>query len=182
MTKAVWTGREGGRASFPFALVVALALGVPAGARGAGDVLERSYDGLRTGVNAAETVLTPANVASSAHQFHKRFVMAADGKIEGSPLYLSGVAIAGDTHDVVYVATMHNTVFAFDATNGAKLSSRQLDVPVIGADLHVVKPTTIHDEWGIAGTPVIDRARRTIYVVRWGYDSDRTRGPTFRLF
>jgi hypothetical protein len=172
----------GGRVSLPCGVAVALVLGLPAGARGAGDVLERSYNGLRTGVNAAETVLTPANVASSANQFHKRFVMPVDGKIEGSPLYLSGVSIAGGTHDVVYVATMHNTVFAFDAATGAKLSSRQLDDPVIGADLHRVKPTTIHDEWGIASTPVIDRVRRTIYVVRWGYDSDRTRGPTFRLF
>ena len=80
-----------------------------------GERLESGYDKSRTGVNAAETILTPANVNSSANQFHKQFVMRVDGKIEGSPLYASGVAIAGGTHNVVYVATMHNTVFAFDA-------------------------------------------------------------------
>ena len=47
--------------------------------------------------------------------------MNVDGKIEGSPLYVSGIHIAGGTHNVVYVATMHNTVFAFDADNGAQL-------------------------------------------------------------
>ena len=90
------------------------------------NVLERSYNKFRTGANHAETILTPANVKSSANQFHKRFVMKVDGKIEGSPLYASGVSIAGGTHNVVYVATMHNTVYAFDADTGAQLSARWL--------------------------------------------------------
>ena len=94
------------------------------------NVLERSYDAFRTGVNTAETILTPANVSSTANQFHRRFVMKVDGKIEGSPLYASGVTIAGGTHNVVYVATMHNTVYAFDADTGAQLSARWLGVPV----------------------------------------------------
>lgn len=47
--------------------------------------------------------------------------MKVDGKIEGSPLYASAVAIAGGIHNVLYVATMHNTVFAFDADTGAQL-------------------------------------------------------------
>src|ERR1700723_2503683 len=79
------------------------------------NVLERGYNKFRTGANTAETVLTPANVRSSANKFHKQFVMRVDGKIEGSPLYASNVQIAGGTHNVIYVGTMHNTVFAFDA-------------------------------------------------------------------
>ena len=122
-------------------------------ALGAGDVLERGYNKFRTGANTAETVLTPANVNSSANQFHKRFVMPVDGKIEGSPLYASGVTIAGGTHDVVYVATMHNTVYAFDADTGARLSARWLGTPVTGDDLKNLKPFTIHTEWGVASTP-----------------------------
>jgi len=145
------------------------------------NALERSYNPLRTGANTAETVLTPANVKSSANQFHKRFVMPVDGKIEGSPLYASGVNIAGGTHNVVYVATMHNTVYAFDADTGAQLSARWLGNPVTGFDVQKLKPITIHREWGIASTPVIDAATGTLYVVRWGYENG-TSGPTFRLF
>src|SRR5271169_1798394 len=78
------------------------------------NVPERSYNPNRTGANTAETILTPANVSSSANQFHKQFVMKVDGQIEGSPLYASSIQIAGGTHNVIYVATMHNTVFAFD--------------------------------------------------------------------
>src|SRR5262245_40406220 len=145
------------------------------------DVLERSENPLRTGANTGETILTPANVRSSANQFHRRFVMRVDGKIEGSPLYAAGVSIAGATHDVVYVATMHNTVYAFDADGGQQLSARWLGNPATGQDLRNLRPHTIHDEWGIASTPVIDRATNTLYVVRWGYENG-TDGPTFRLF
>ncbi|HET6150901.1 MAG TPA: hypothetical protein VFH68_25420 [Polyangia bacterium] len=153
----------------------------PPPALAAVDVLERGYNNFRTGVNAGETVLTPAQVKSSANQFHRRFVMKVDGKIEGSPLYAAGVTIGGGVHDVVYVATMHDTVFAFDAATGQQLSMRNLGNPVTGEDLQRLKPTTIHNEWGVAATPVIDRARRTLYVVRWGYENG-TLGPTFRLF
>ena len=65
---------------------------------------ERSYNKYRTGADTAETVLTPANVESTANLFHKHFVMRVDGKIEGSPLYASAVAIAGGIHNVLYVA------------------------------------------------------------------------------
>jgi hypothetical protein len=148
---------------------------------GAVNVLERGYNRFRTGANTGETVLTPANVQSSANQFHKQFVMRVDGKIEGSPLYASGVSIAGRTHNVLYVATMHNTVFAFDADTGTQLSARWLGNPVTGGDLHNLKPATIHSEWGILSTPIIDPTSGTLYVVRWGYENG-INGPTFRLF
>jgi len=145
------------------------------------DVSQRGYDRFRTGVNSSETVLKPANVASTANQFHKRFLMKVDGKIEGSPLYAAGVTVAGGLHNVIYVATMHNTVFAFDADTGAQLSTRQVDAPVTGYDIGTIKPATIHHEWGIVSTPAIDRSTGTIYLVRWGYENG-TSGPTFRLF
>ena len=149
----------------------------------AAEVDERSYNQFRTGVNASETTLTPATVKSAANQFHKRFVLAVDGKIESSPLYAANVSIAGGTHNVVYVGTMHNTVYAFDADNGNMLSARWLGSPVVGNDLNALKPpgATIHAEWGIAGTPVIDRTNNVLYVVRWGYESGIS-GPTYRLF
>ncbi len=145
------------------------------------NVTERAYDKFRTGANVHETILTPDTVRSSANKFHKLFTMKVDGKIEGSPLYASGVSTAGGTHNVIYAATMHNTVFAFDADTGTLLSTRWLGNPVTGGDLHHLKPTTIHAEWGILSTPVIDLAAQTLYVVRWGYESN-VDGPTFRLY
>src|SRR5271163_2258281 len=162
-----------------FAIVLALSCSIPILA--AVNVPERSYNPNRTGANTAESILTPANVSSRANQFHKQFVMRVDGKIEGSPLYASGVSISGGTHNVIYVATMHNTVFAFDADDGIQLSAQWLGTPITGVDLHHLKPTTIHTEWGILSTPVIDLKTGTLYVVRWGYESG-TSGPTFRLF
>ncbi len=163
------------------AVLIVLALSCSIPILGAVNVPERSYNKNRTGVNAAETILTPANVSSSANQFHKQFVMKVDGKIEGSPLYASSVQIGGGTHNVIYVATMHNTVFAFDADNGALLSAQWLGNPVTGNDLHNLKPATIHTEWGILSTPVIDLATGTLYVVRWGYENN-INGPTYRLY
>lgn len=171
-----WAGRHR-------ALLVAVGLLATSSsvAVGAVNVVQRSYDQFRTGANTAETVLIPENVRSSANQFHKRFVMTVDGKIEGSPLYVSGVDIAGGIHNVVYVATMHNTVYAFDADTGTQLSARWIGTPITGDDLHALKPNTIHAEWGIASTPVIDLATATLYVVRWGFEEGIS-GPTFRLF
>jgi hypothetical protein len=160
-------------------ILFALACSLPALAQV--NITERGYNKNRTGVNPSETILTPANVASSANQFHKQFTMRVDGKIEGSPLYASNVKIAGGTHNVIYVATMHNTVFAFDADNGAELSARWLGNPVTGPDLNHLKPTTVHSEWGILSTPVIDLVTGTLYTVRWGYENGVS-GPTFRLF
>ena len=145
------------------------------------DVSQRGYDRFRTGANTSETILNPDIVKSAANQFHKRFVMKVDGKIESSPLFAAGVTIAGGLHNVIYVATMHNTVFAFDADTGAQLATRSVDAPVTGQDVGTLKPATIHKEFGIVSTPVIDRSTGTIYLVRWGYESD-TSGPTFRLF
>src|SRR2546430_17065299 len=73
------------------------------------DVPERGYNHFRTGANTSETTLNPGNVKSSANQFHKRFVMSADGKIESSPLYAAGVSIAGGSPNDVNAATLHNT-------------------------------------------------------------------------
>lgn len=132
-------------------LLTSLLMAARASAFGTVNVFERGAGPLRTGVNAVETQLTPANVNASTNQFHRRFTLPVDGKIESSPLYVSSLAIAGGTHNVVYVATMHNTVYAFDADNGTQLAERWLGPPITGDDLHHLKPDTIHEEWGVAG-------------------------------
>src|SRR5438093_10881105 len=84
------------------------------------NVTTQHNDNARTGQNAQETVLTPANVNSS--QFGKLFSVAVDGYVYAQPLYLSGLTINAGTHNVLYVATEHDSLYALDANTGAILS------------------------------------------------------------
>ena len=91
------------------------------------NVYTRSYDNGRSGANLQETILTPANVNSTS--FGKLFTFHTDGEIYAQPLYVSKLAIAGGTHNVVFVATMLNTIYALDADTGAQLWSQTLARP-----------------------------------------------------
>ncbi|HEY2548338.1 MAG TPA: hypothetical protein VGI46_19860, partial [Candidatus Acidoferrum sp.] len=78
------------------------------------DVVTYHYDNLRTGQNLNETILTPANVNST--KFGKLGAFTVDGLVDAQPLYLSAVAVPGiGTKNVLYVATEHDSVYAFDA-------------------------------------------------------------------
>ena len=130
------------------------------------DVVTYHNDIARTGQNLKETALTTANVNSST--FGKLRSLSVDGKVDAQPLYLSNLAnIAGGTHNVVYVATEHGSVYAFDADSGAQLwkistlGSGESTSDQRGCD-------QVTPEIGITATPVIDRdagAHGTIYVV-----------------
>src|SRR5712692_4402248 len=73
-------------------------------------------DNARSGRNTLETALTTSNVNAST--FGKLFSVPVDGQVYAEPLVLSNVSIGGGTHNVVYVATMHDSVYAIDADNG----------------------------------------------------------------
>src|SRR5207244_12759831 len=78
------------------------------------NIVTQHNDNFRTGANTNETILTPANVAST--NFGKLFANPVDGRIYAQPLYVQGVAIPGKgTHNVVFVATEHDSVYAFHA-------------------------------------------------------------------
>ncbi len=126
------------------------------------------YDNARTGQNTQETVLTPANV--NVNQFGKLFTISVDGYVYAQPLYMAGVQnIAGGTHNVLYIATEHDSVFAIDADSGAILWQTSFINPSSGITTvpNTVVPscTAIVPEIGITSTPVIDPSTGTLYLV-----------------
>lgn len=135
------------------------------------DVVTYHNDTARTGQNLNESVLTPGNVTAAG--FGKIAVLAADGKVDAEPLYLSSLTIAGQSHNVVFAATEHGSVYAFDADSGAQLWK----VSLLGAnetpsDDHGC--SQISPEIGVTSTPVIDRGRGpngAIYVVAMSKDA-----------
>src|SRR5580693_1221434 len=82
---------------------------------GAVNVLTQHNDISRTGANLAETLLTTANV--NTNLFGKLFTRTVDGAILAQPLYVQGLTISNQTQNVVFVATEHDSVYAFDADN-----------------------------------------------------------------
>ncbi len=128
------------------------------------DVVTYKNDLGRTGQNLTESVLTPANV--NAAGFGLQRLLAVDGKVDAEPLYLGGLSVHGAMHNVVFVATERDSVYAFDADSGALLWQVSLlrsgetvnDLPPYGCQQ--VAPTI-----GVTSTPVIDRAHGLIYLV-----------------
>jgi hypothetical protein len=140
------------------------------------DVITYHYDNGRSGMNLNETALTLANVNSA--QFGKKGEFTVDGKVDAQPLYLSQVTIGGQKKNVVYVATEHNSVYAFDADSINGTTATFLwKITTLGAG-----ETTsdnrgcgqVSPEIGITATPVIDRARNAIYVVAMSKNSSGT--------
>ena len=138
------------------------------------DVTTYHYDNMRTGQNTHETILTTANVNPA--KFGKLGAFMVDGKVDAQPLYLSNVSIPGQgMKNVLYVATEHGSVFAFDAdsvsgntTTPLWMVSTQLPGEVPSDDRGCGQVTP---EIGITSTPVIDRGRGAIYVVAVSKDS-----------
>jgi hypothetical protein len=152
---------------------VAALLTAAAPAAGQVNLTTSRYNNQRTGVNQDETILTPGNVNSTS--FGKLFSQPVDGYVFAQPLYLSNVPIGGGTHNVVYVATEHDSVYAFDADSNTGPNAQPLwHTSFLSADVTTVPSrmlppgtanTDIIPEVGITGTPVIDLATRILYVV-----------------
>lgn len=145
--------------------------------QGAFNVLTRNYNNQRTGANLSEAILNTSNVNPS--QFGKLYMLPVDDQVYAGILYVSNVAIAGRTHNVIYVATVNNTVYAFDADtlssplwvknfNGSGRPTRNSEV---GQACGTYRDYTGNGNLGssanigIVGTPVIDGASKTMYFV-----------------
>ena len=122
-------------------------------------------DRFRSGVNLQEFALTPATVNSGT--FGKLFSRSVDGQIYAQPLYVANLTIAGAKHNVVYVATEHSSVYAFDADGKttAPFWKHSFINPAAGVTT-IPKPSNalIAPEISISSTPVIDASTSTIYV------------------
>lgn len=126
------------------------------------------YDTNRSAANLNELVLTPSNVKSSNNQFGKLFSWSVDGEVYAQPLYMPGVLIDGHPTNVVYVATMHNTIYAFnaDVPGAGPLWQKNLGTPVKAPTANGCPSQNFTGvELGVLSTPVIDSATNTIYSV-----------------
>jgi hypothetical protein len=140
-------------------------------------VITSQYDNARTGANLNETTLTPHNV--NAQHLGKLFTLHVDGDVYAQPLFLGGVEIPGKgRHDVLFIATEHDSVYAFDAYGKPSSPLWQVSllkdgfttVPADEAQCPFIAP-----EIGITSTPVIDPDSGTLYVLA------RTRGRQILL-
>jgi hypothetical protein len=156
------------RSTLAAGIALAAALAPVACRASAQDVLTYHNDTYRTGWFPAETTLTPANVGPST--FGLQTTVTLDARVDAEPLVVFGQAIDGSgTHDVVYVATENNTVYALDAKSGATLWSRNFgaSVPYTYKD----NDDNVYPIMGILSTPVIDRTLGVMFVVADTYDN-----------
>ena len=133
-------------------------------------VFTQHNNNTRAGLNNHETKLTTGNV--NTNTFGKLFTLTADDQVYAQPLVVGGLTMASVTHNVVYIATVNNSVYAYDADNGVLFWKRNYTVagmrPPMNTDMTGACGGQYQDfsgNIGIVGTPVIDSAAKTIYFV-----------------
>jgi outer membrane protein assembly factor BamB len=142
-------------------------------------VLTQHNDNTRSGWNDNETALTTSNV--NVQQFGAVFTLPVDDQVYAQPLVVGHVSVGGGSHNVVYIATVNNTLYAYDGDNGTLYWQRSVTAPGMrpprNTDMTGACGGSYQDfsgNIGIVGTPVIDAARGTMYFV-----ARSTTGSTF---
>ncbi|HEV2439814.1 MAG TPA: PQQ-binding-like beta-propeller repeat protein [bacterium] len=143
----------------------------PAGAPDASGIQTFHHDLARTGWDPNEHILTPEAVRSRS--LRRLWTAPVEGDVYASPLVVPGVTVRGQARTVVYIATEHDAVYAFDAESGARVwGPVSVGTPVPRSSL----PCGNIDPAGITGTPVADRASGTLFAVaQTTPDGGRTR-------
>ena len=133
-------------------------------------------DNLRSGLNAGEGILTPQNV--NPQRFGKLYSYSVDGYIYAQPLFMSNLSFNGSLHNVVFVATEEDSVYAFDSDNFAS-GSALWHVSLLQAGETPITVGSIKPDLGITSTPAIDLTSHTMYIV--SAQESSTGSGTFRL-
>src|SRR6266852_9150740 len=134
-------------------------------------VLTQHNDNTRSGWNDHETALTTSNV--NVRQFGAVFTLLVDDQVYAQPLVVGHVSVGGGDHNVVYIATVNNTLYAYDGDNGTLYWQRSFTAPGMRPPRNTDIPGApcggsyqdFSGNIGIVGTPVIDAARETMYFV-----------------
>ena len=127
------------------------------------------HDNARTGANTHETVLNPRNV--DVKRFGRVFRLSVDGDVYAQPLYLPNLAIPGKgMHNVVFVATEHDSVYAFHAAGVPNQPLWKVNFTDAAKGITTLPMESVHcpflnPEVGITSTPVIDAQSGTLYVL-----------------
>jgi hypothetical protein len=133
-------------------------------------VLTQHNDNTRSGWNDNETALTTSNV--TVQQFGEVFTLQVDDQVYAQPLVVGGASVGGGTHNVVYIATVNNTLYAYDGDDGTLYWQKNFTQPGMrpprNTDMTGACGGSYMDfsgSMGIVGTPVIDGATGTMYFV-----------------
>lgn len=176
---ATFPPRPGDRSEEMKPLESSAAAASPQTSRPPAHVLTQRNDHARSGGQLTETVLTPATVTPA--RFGKLFARTVDGEIYAQPLYVSSLVLGGESRarNVVFVATQHNSVYAFDADDPAASTplwhvnlGRPVPSAEIGSTPDGLPYRDINTEIGITSSPVIDLKSRTLWVVAKTRDDD----------
>jgi outer membrane protein assembly factor BamB len=161
-------------------------------------VVTRSYEPARSGANLSETVLTPRKVGSNllvkklSLHFGDDPQLKDDPRLEAQPLYIPGIQMSdGKVHDVVYICTMANNVWAFDANDGKPIwpNPTNLGTPISPKPTpHPGFPSSteidlwgVNLRWGILSTPVLDPNTDKMYVVCWTSNDGTVNNAVYEL-
>lgn len=140
-------------------------------------VWTQHYDNSRTGANLQETSLNTSNV--NVKTFGKLFSIPVDGQVYAQPLYVPSIAEGAVYYNVLFIATMEDSLYAVNADSGLVIWQRNYGPPVPAHDVQP-KDQNIIGDIGILSTPVIDTSTNTIYFVVRNKNSDGTYHQSLR--